>query len=437
MNALYEDSPARPQLVLNVERGAAGLSSVTLLPDGNIHSRKGLLVLDEIAGRMVVDAFNKHGVAIPIDFEHGSMAPPTGKPLPAAGWIEELAYSPGSGLIASVRWGPEARSLIRGDAYRYISPVVHFDPHTLRVQRLISAALTNFPAVGNQDALVASSRHNTTERLIMAGHNSPETPVPNPKADRPPTKDMLAKIADILGIEGEDRTLDDVLFAVLERISIATGEQANTQEGEATVATAEQKIGELAEVLRGKGWELSDGATFVDILNAAIRLAKGEEAHGADSKVAASARDVLGLSADAGSAEIVLALSLLKTDGARTVALADAKHRADARIAELVSLNVLNPNDTAEMEAAKELALSAPDRFEALLGRRAAYVTPGRTAAPSERSTRRTSVISLAVRTFQGDAALRKQTTVEAYVACELSDKGMAVLGEDELATFA
>ncbi len=50
-----------------------GLKEITLIPAGEIQSKKGTLILDEQAARLIVEAFETHGVAVPVDFEHESL----------------------------------------------------------------------------------------------------------------------------------------------------------------------------------------------------------------------------------------------------------------------------------------------------------------------------------------------------------------------------
>ncbi len=102
-----------------------------------------------------------------IDYEHASEQPEVAKggPIPAAGWIHQLAVggwgmrrdrtSPSSSsdsdlLCALVEWTPEAREMIRNGQYRFFSPAIDWgfrDKETGQPQgaTLTSGALTNHP----------------------------------------------------------------------------------------------------------------------------------------------------------------------------------------------------------------------------------------------------------------------------------------------------
>lgn len=84
-----------------------GLRTVRLTPAGEVQSMNGTFVMDEEAARLIIEAFDAHGTALPIDYEHqtlgGEYASPDGK-APAAGWIEKVFYEQGRGLQALVRW---------------------------------------------------------------------------------------------------------------------------------------------------------------------------------------------------------------------------------------------------------------------------------------------------------------------------------------------
>lgn len=75
------------------------------------------------------DYFDRHyranGASLVVDFEHQSLvAKFTGKPAPAAGWIDELRIAPdGDRLQGHVRWNDQARALIHAREYRHVSPV--------------------------------------------------------------------------------------------------------------------------------------------------------------------------------------------------------------------------------------------------------------------------------------------------------------------------
>ena len=81
-----------------------------------------------------------------IDFDHQTLLKDgNGKPAPAAGWYRTLEWREGVGLFAiDVQWTAEAAKLIASTEYKYISPVITFDPNTGRITGLLMAALTNY-----------------------------------------------------------------------------------------------------------------------------------------------------------------------------------------------------------------------------------------------------------------------------------------------------
>jgi phage I-like protein len=95
-----------------------------------------------------------------IDYEHQSLsATKNGQPAPAAGWFKTLEWREGQGLFATdVEWTDKARQMIQSGEYRYLSPVIDYDKSTGTVLRLISAALTNTPALDGMEEVTALKR---------------------------------------------------------------------------------------------------------------------------------------------------------------------------------------------------------------------------------------------------------------------------------------
>lgn len=141
--------------------------TVVLAPDGRVESTVGTFIMDASGAAEIIAAFDRHGVEVPIDYDHqtlgGAFAAPDGK-APAAGWITGLAYESGRGLLADVRWNAETRDLIRGGQYKYLSPVLSIRKSDRRAVGLHSAALTNKPAIPAMERL-AASEHTETEQM--------------------------------------------------------------------------------------------------------------------------------------------------------------------------------------------------------------------------------------------------------------------------------
>ena len=185
MSHLKPPRTANPTAVLTVPLsvgdGASDLPdglNVQLLPDGSFAARdgrpasmtKGALTawcLDaDIAASVVADAQARETPLV-IDYEHQTLkAKENGKPAPAAGWIDAVTYLPGRGLFAAVTWTERARAYITAKEYLFISPVFSFDAATGAVLRIISAALTNTPALDGM-CVVAAVEDLTTQETAM------------------------------------------------------------------------------------------------------------------------------------------------------------------------------------------------------------------------------------------------------------------------------
>lgn len=185
MSHLKPPRTANPTAVLTVPlsvgNGPSDLPdglNVQLLPDGSFAARdgrpasmtKGALTawcLDaDIAAPVVADAQARETPLV-IDYEHQTLnSRQNGKPAPAAGWIDAVTYLPGRGLFAAVTWTERARAYIEAGEYRFISPVFSFDAATGAVLRMISAALTNTPALDGM-CVVAAVEDLATQETAM------------------------------------------------------------------------------------------------------------------------------------------------------------------------------------------------------------------------------------------------------------------------------
>lgn len=92
--------------------------------------------------------FNADKHDVPFDLEHASeIKAPVGEPAPAVGWIQELQARPGEGVWARVKWNAEGERTIKAGEYRYNSPAFNVDKATSEITQLVSAGLTNRPAM--------------------------------------------------------------------------------------------------------------------------------------------------------------------------------------------------------------------------------------------------------------------------------------------------
>ncbi|MBB2775052.1 UNVERIFIED_ORG: phage I-like protein [Comamonas terrigena] len=145
-------------------------AAVRILPAGKFRAKDGRpgtsqssitdWYLDATLAANVIAQFARLSSAVVIDFEHQTLQKEkNGQPAPAAGWFSGLEWREGDGLfMTQVEWTPTARQMILGKAYRHLSPVFRFDPHTGNVLSLHSVALTNDPAlVGLVDLAAATA----------------------------------------------------------------------------------------------------------------------------------------------------------------------------------------------------------------------------------------------------------------------------------------
>jgi phage I-like protein len=143
--------------LLNLALALQATADVQLLPVGEFIGRdgrpgKGLTwKLSETQGQALAQRLNaKHAtVQFCLDYEHQAMlAEANGKPAPASGWASAFEWRAGQGLFAlNVQWTANARQMIEAGEYKYISPVIAFDPKTGEVSDVLNAALVNIPCL--------------------------------------------------------------------------------------------------------------------------------------------------------------------------------------------------------------------------------------------------------------------------------------------------
>ncbi|MCK0150425.1 phage protease [Marivita sp. S6314] len=120
---------------------------VHLLPAGHTKARDGrdFTVDDPLR---LVKLFEQEKLDLAIDYEHQNDRPEAraSGPVPAAGWIRELA-SRADGIWGRVDWTARARELIGHREYRYLSPSMLCEEHTGRVLKIKGAGLVHRPAL--------------------------------------------------------------------------------------------------------------------------------------------------------------------------------------------------------------------------------------------------------------------------------------------------
>lgn len=118
-------------------------------------------LVDEQAYRLVAALRQKRGNEIVFDYEHASLE---SQAAPASGWIKELSWQDGRGIMARVEWTDKAKQYISNKEYRYFSPVFYVRRKDSRVCGLDSVALTNRPKTNNLTPILAKLEKQELER---------------------------------------------------------------------------------------------------------------------------------------------------------------------------------------------------------------------------------------------------------------------------------
>src|SRR5690625_2258186 len=148
-----------------VDLGRSAPTELRLVPAGRFFGRDGRPKevpegwrMDAASGeRVIASARARHDDAV-IDYEHQTLnTTANGQPAPAAGWFSPSALEwREDGLYATgVQWTAAACAAIEAAEYRYLSPVISYDPHTGEVRDILMAALTNYAAIDGLDGLTA------------------------------------------------------------------------------------------------------------------------------------------------------------------------------------------------------------------------------------------------------------------------------------------
>ncbi|NPA72681.1 MAG: hypothetical protein GXO35_07615 [Gammaproteobacteria bacterium] len=108
-----------------------------------------------------------------IDYEHQTLLKEqNGQPAPAAGWFSKLQWRESGLWATNVTWTPTAERMILDGEYRYISPVMIYDPKTGHVLDIIMAAITNHPAIDGMENLAKLTLENFQQLTNQS--NQPE-----------------------------------------------------------------------------------------------------------------------------------------------------------------------------------------------------------------------------------------------------------------------
>lgn len=284
---------------INLADDKAGWVDILIIPDGEVKSARGTFNMGEQGFALIKADFDRRDVALVIDYEHqslgGEYARMDGK-APAAGWIHELTYEKGRGIIAKVEWTAKARQAIRDGEYRYLSPVVAVRKDDRMAVGLHSVAVTNVPAIHGIERLAAKrkgvempkgAKRKTKKgkaadlfdraKVILTAHQeaTPEEEVAEAEAVVEEVDAVGAAIAElkaVLGL-GEDVSPADAILAAVEKL----GEVEEGDEGEGDAAPTEDteettsSVNSLRETL-----SLRNDAPLKDVVKAVDRLVVGK-----------------------------------------------------------------------------------------------------------------------------------------------------------------
>lgn len=336
---------------------ADNLIDIVIAQDGLNKSPIGDFVIDAEGWGHIESKFKERdGVDMVFDFDHQSMggkyARQDGR-APAAGWIKALRYEPGRGIIASVEWTDEARTLIRSKQYRYSSGVYNIDKKTRRVMEIVSVAITNTPATRGIEPLAASER---PEGVAKETDVMPKTGTKNKtlrerlQVMQEATPEDAAAIADEVVEE-----VDEVGVAIAElKAALGLGEDVGPVD---VIKAALEKIAAPAD--EGGEGEDAEAAAESDALSALkerVGLDKG-------CKVQVLARKFDELHTTRVSGEDYKAMS----DRVEVLEADKAEAARDVLVQSYVDDGKLNPNDEKQMAWANGAALADVEGFKLVM----------------------------------------------------------------------
>ncbi len=168
---------------------------VHLLPAGASTLRDGRKCILANA-EAVIAQFDADGVDLPIDYEHQADRPegrPNG-PVPAAGWIKELAARP-DGIWGRVEWTATAARMIAAKEYKYLSPSFMIEAASTEVQKLCGAGLVHHPAL----ELTALASQDTAMKPAQKPANRPAMAADDAQ-DESTEADLVKTITDLFGL---------------------------------------------------------------------------------------------------------------------------------------------------------------------------------------------------------------------------------------------
>jgi phage I-like protein len=395
----------------NGQRPTSGKLELVIIPEGTTHyTGFGDLTLDEESAKACVDEFHRRRLKLPVDYEHSTiLRGRDGRRAPAVGWIYDMEYREGEGIVAKISIGPAAERDIREQKYMYYSPVVVLDTDK-RVKMIHSLALTNKPRMDAQAALRLAASDNAIslmqEDFSVSGYSV--------------QSESMAKLANVLGRAGmevgTDYTIEALIDLAIEWITQnlqkkddeegdededEEGDEDEDEEGDED-EDEESMSEELREIL-----ELPDGTARRSIIRE-LRKLKGAAVLGEN------------------YAELQKRVAQLEDDKRKTA--------VDAAIHRFTGEGRLNPNDETQMRWARSFAEKDLDGFTAIMAESPVLLAQGRInweSSPKEKPDRQ-NIINRALKSWEEDG---KPISVSrrAHVNGALREAGMGPVSASEM----
>jgi hypothetical protein len=179
--------------------GEAPPAEFRLFTAGVNETEKGPFIFDDVAARLVMAAFNAHGVDRMLDLEHLSLDEDCPNFDPDARAWFGLEVRDGELWAVNVRWLEDGLARLKKKTQRYISPAFATDDDG-RIVKVVNVALTAMPATHDTPALVAAGNRGIEIMLL-----TPEQLAQIVKLSRANVepKEILTKLAiDIKTLQG-------------------------------------------------------------------------------------------------------------------------------------------------------------------------------------------------------------------------------------------
>lgn len=177
--------------------------------------KSGRFLVDEEAFGLISTEMARRGNDLVVDYEHATI---TGQEAPAAGWVRELKWDPGQGVLARIDWTEKAAGYLAAGEYKYHSPVFFVRKSDQRVVSVHSVALTNAPKTNNLKAITAKMGLDGEEESEM------DLKVLTQKLGLPETADEAAVLAAIDALRQGPKEV--IAKAVLTALEMESGDES-------------------------------------------------------------------------------------------------------------------------------------------------------------------------------------------------------------------